>query len=267
MYRDRLRDPVMADDGRTYDRSELCWCANPSCTQLHANRGLGNIACWGAGLAARPVVASPPPSGSGTGYQQGCLRCGVRSGLPLQVGEVTLKRCSGCTLGHAKYCSVTCQKEGWPTHKEECKANASVVKKADTAATAAAAASSLGNIVTWKALESLGGQQARGNWLAAQGSSYVGPALQATGSLLEVRIMSAPMRRRDPRFHTRSTVEAKDKEGNVGTIVFYSTSPPAGLAQGKVLRWHHPRFHYFMSGQTGARIEDEDIPNITISDV
>ena len=183
------------------------------------------------------AVAAPPPSGSAAGQQQRCLQCGATAaaaagGQP----AVTLKRCSGCTLGHAKFCGVTCQKEGWATHRQECKANASVIKKA------AAAGSPTVKIVTWEALEELEGQQ-------------------ATDSILEVRIMSVPM----PPF-MRSTVEAKDRKGGVGTIAFYSTSPPAGLAQGKVLRWRNPHFHYFMSGQTGARIEDEDIPNITISD-
>jgi hypothetical protein len=84
---------------------------------------------------------------------------------------------------------------------------------------------------------------------------------EAEGQVLEVRIMSQPL----PPF-MRSCVDAKDKRGDVCTIAFYTRSPPAGLAQGKVLRWRNPRFHYFMSGQTGARIEDEDLPNITIAD-
>eukprot|EP00740_Mantoniella_antarctica_P004275 CAMPEP_0181354420 /NCGR_PEP_ID=MMETSP1106-20121128/3351_1 /TAXON_ID=81844 /ORGANISM="Mantoniella antarctica, Strain SL-175" /LENGTH=436 /DNA_ID=CAMNT_0023467081 /DNA_START=201 /DNA_END=1510 /DNA_ORIENTATION=- len=121
------------------------------------------------------AVAAPPPSGSAAGSNS--------------------KAVYGCTLGHAKFCGVTCQKEGWATHRQECKANASVIKKA------AAAGSPTVKIVTWEALEELEGQQ-------------------ATDSILEVRIMSVPM----PPF-MRSTVEAKDRKGGVGTIAFYSTSP------------------------------------------
>ncbi len=47
---------------------------------------------------------------------------------------------------------------------------------------------------------------------------------------------------------------------------FYSDTVPPGLALGKVLRWRKPRFHYFMDGSSGARIEDEDVANITVSD-
>ena len=39
-----------------------------------------------------------------------------------------------------------------------------------------------------------------------------------------------------------------------------------GLAAGKVLRWKNPRFHMFMDGSTGARIEEEDLANVTVTD-
>ena len=42
-----------------------------------------------------------------------------------------------------------------------------------------------------------------------------------------------------------------------------------GLAAGRVLRWKNPRFHMFMDGSTGARIEEdqeEDLANVTVTD-
>ena len=39
----------------------------------------------------------------------------------------------------------------------------------------------------------------------------------------------------------------------------------AGLAQGRVFRWANPRFHYFMDGSCGARIEDDDLANVTLT--
>jgi hypothetical protein len=38
-----------------------------------------------------------------------------------------------------------------------------------------------------------------------------------------------------------------------------------GLQQGSVIRWKNPRFHYFIDGSSGARIEEEDLPNLKIS--
>ncbi len=38
---------------------------------------------------------------------------------------------------------------------------------------------------------------------------------------------------------------------------------PHGLALGCVLRWRNPRYHHFMDGSQGARIEDEDLPFIS----
>jgi hypothetical protein len=58
----------------------------------------------------------------------------------------------------------------------------------------------------------------------------------------------------------------KDRRGDVRPVAFYCAAAPAGLAQGRVLRWRSPRFHRFLDGSTGARIEDGDLPNISIVD-
>lgn len=61
----------------------------------------------------------------------------------------------------------------------------------------------------------------------------------------------------------------KDHKGDVGLVAFYldrGVNPPAGLALGRVMRWRNPHIHYFLDGNVGARIEDEDLPFITVSD-
>ena len=58
----------------------------------------------------------------------------------------------------------------------------------------------------------------------------------------------------------------KDHKGDIRRVACYADEAPRGLAQGKVLRWRNPHFHWFMDGSKGARIEDEDLPNITVSD-
>ncbi len=48
-------------------------------------------------------------------------------------------------------------------------------------------------------------------------------------------------------------------------VAFYTDTAPPGLALGKIMRWRNPRFHFFLDGSMGARIEDEDLPNITFT--
>jgi MYND finger len=149
--------------------------------------------------------------------------------------EAAAKKCSRCKT--VRYCSKECQTAAWKAHKKECKAPA-----ADGAAAGASASSSSGKVITWDSLEQLGGGT-------------------AVGRVLELRVMNEP-------FFVRHTFNGKDKSGKVLMVAFYldaGTSPPAGLKQGAVMRWKNPHIHYFMDGQTGARIEDEDLPNITVS--
>eukprot|EP00986_Skeletonema_menzelii_P014127 scaffold8944_cov82-Skeletonema_menzelii.AAC.1 len=46
-----------------------------------------------------------------------CTSCGIAGG-----GDIILKKCDDCDL--VKYCSIKCQKEHGPKHKEECKKRA-----------------------------------------------------------------------------------------------------------------------------------------------
>ena len=57
----------------------------------------------------------------------------------------------------------------------------------------------------------------------------------------------------------------KDRTGVVRRLAVYTSSRSLpGLSTGAVLRWKNPRFHYFMDGSSGARIEDGDVANIQI---
>lgn len=65
----------------------------------------------------------------------------------------------------------------------------------------------------------------------------------------------------------RAVMECKDRVGAVRRIAAYTNSKQVpGAAVGKVLRWRNPKFHWFMDGSSGARIEEADLANITISD-
>ena len=58
-----------------------------------------------------------------------------------------------------------------------------------------------------------------------------------------------------------------DRVGDVRKIAAYTDSkriPKA--ASGKILRWKNPCLHQFMDGSNGARIEEEDLDDITIAD-
>lgn len=95
--------------------------------------------------------------------------------------------------------------------------------------------------MSWSQLEELGGTT-------------------ASGKTLELRIMSPPIP------FLRHSFDGKDRKDDVRRVAFYCNRPPPVLALGKVMRWRNPHFHQFIDGTTGARIEDEDVANITIVD-
>ncbi|GFR40586.1 hypothetical protein Agub_g1166, partial [Astrephomene gubernaculifera] len=86
----------------------------------------------------------------------------------------------------------------------------------------------------------------------------------ARGRTLRVRLLDEPV----PFF--RWTVLAVDAVGNVALLAFYHSdqhNPPLpGLRAGAWLSWSNPAGHVFLDGRFGARIEDEDLPNITVMD-
>jgi hypothetical protein len=154
-----------------------------------------------------------------------CARCGNGGNL---------MRCAACKS--VSYCGKECQTAAWKEgHKKECKRLRQMTEHqgASTSATP----------ITWHALEGL----------------YPMPA---EGKVLEIRVLTDPM----PPF-MRSVFEGKDRHGDIRRVAIYDSARRGipGLAQGKVFRWANPRFHYFMDGSAGARIEDEDLPNIEIT--
>jgi hypothetical protein len=81
-----------------------------------------------------------------------------------------------------------------------------------------------------------------------------------TGKTLEVRVML------DESSPIRQVVSCKDRVGAVHRIAAYTDARfIPGLEIGSFLRWKNPRYHSFMDGSSGGRIEEEDLPNITVS--
>jgi len=137
--------------------------------------------------------------------------------------------CSRCRA--VAYCNRECQKAAWKGHKKFCKEKLDGEDKRKKKLP-----------LTWEQLEAFGG-------------------LPAEGEVLEVRVMSVMA-------ITRQVIECKDRVGVVRTIAAYNDYGAfPGVAAGKILRWEDPRFHYFIDGNCGARIEEEDMVNVTISDV
>jgi hypothetical protein len=145
-------------------------------------------------------------------------------------GATKLLRCSRCRK--VAYCNAECQRQAWKGHKGACK------KK--HAATAAAVEKRKKLPMTWRQLE------------------MHGVGVPATGQVLEVRVLT-------DESMMRQVFGCKDREGTVRRIAAYTDSRSIpGLGAGKVLRWKNPRFHMFMDGSAGARIEEGDLPHITI---
>lgn len=129
------------------------------------------------------------------------------------------------------YCDRDCQKAAWPGHKIAC-------KKATKADATTAPKGKLP--LTWAQLEA------------------IGHGVAATGKVLEVRAV-------EDQSVLRQVFACKDRAGDVRRIAAYTAAKRIpGLASGKVLRWKHPRFAYFMDGSNGARIEQEDLANIKV---
>jgi hypothetical protein len=189
------------------------------------------------------VAAKPPSATAAVVDNRTCSWCGTSSGVR------KLLSCSGCHAAY--YCNQECQKAAWKGHKPACKkaqsAAASDAAAAAAPATAAAADSSVAKPkksklpLTWAQLEAFG------------------HGVPAQGKTLELRVME------DESF-ARQMFQCKDRVGAVKRIAVYTSNRTLpGLASGKVLRWRHPRFHYFVDGSSGCRVEDEDVPNITLS--
>jgi hypothetical protein len=123
------------------------------------------------------------------------------------------------------YCSKECQISHWKHHKKECKDKEKEPKSLP---------------LTWEQLEAHG------------------PGVPVSGEELEVKAMMEE-------GMVRQVLQCKDRVGTIRRIAAYTDSRTIpGLTLGRTLRWKNPRFHYFMDGSSGARIEEEDLVNITV---
>lgn len=141
---------------------------------------------------------------------------------------------AGCRL--VFYCNATCQRAAWKGHKAECKRarQTNGAKKTPRRLP-----------LTWAQLED------------------TGPDVPATGKTLEV---SAVLDESVIPGVLRQVMQCKDRVGELRRVAAYTSGKVIPrLAPGNVMRWKNPRFHYFLDGSSGARIEDEDLPNITVS--
>jgi hypothetical protein len=145
--------------------------------------------------------------------------------------------CSYCRKNHTKelpscsrckkqaYCSRACQKTHWKSHKKEC-------QPVDTVPEGALP-------LTWAQLEEF---------------------QFAEGKKLELRYIQ-----QEPGIGMRLIALCKDRAGVIKRVAAYTNSRDIpGFTPGKVMIWKNPRFHFFMDGSSGARIEDQDLANITI---
>eukprot|EP00978_Attheya_sp_CCMP212_P010272 scaffold24741_cov53-Attheya_sp.AAC.1 len=123
------------------------------------------------------------------------------------------------------YCSRECQKSHWKVHKKECVKRENEPKSLP---------------LTWEQVE------------AHQGAPV-------TGKTLEVRVML-------DESVMRQVVSCKDRVGTIRRIAAYTDSRSIpDLEVGSFLRWKNPRYRYFLDGSSGGRIEEEDLPNVTLS--
>lgn len=138
---------------------------------------------------------------------------------------VKLSVCARCKK--IAYCSRECQKNAWKAHKKFC--------------------------VKWEGTKDPKDLPLSWDEVEAHGQ------LPVLGKTLQVRAML-------DESMTRQVFSCKDRVGNVRRVAAYTNSRMIpGLKQGAILKWKNPRFHYFMDGSSGARIEEDDLVDITIS--
>lgn len=142
-------------------------------------------------------------------------------------GAKKLLVCGGCR--QVSYCNVECQRAAWAGHKpgcRACKGERAGKKKVKLP-------------LTWEQLEAYGS------------------AVEAKGQTLEVRVV-------EDQSVLRQVFACKDRAGLTKIIAVYADDRIPDLASGKVMRWKNPRFHFFLDGSSGGRIEQSDLANISV---
>ena len=193
-----------------------------------ANPGKSTMV-WGGAETQKyyDKVAAKPPSSENPGVEK--RTCGYCK----KSSADKLKMCSRCRMVY--YCDVKCQKAAWKGHKLECQP-VTAEKKEELKKEKKKKMP-----LTWTELEAFQG-------------------LPAEGHVLELRVVA-------DESIARQVFRCKDRVGTMKRIAIYTKARRLpGLKTGKVFRWKNPRYHWFMDGSTGSRIEDEDLPNITITD-
>ena len=140
--------------------------------------------------------------------------------------KTSVKKLSMCArCKKVSYCNKDCQRAAWKAHKKTCVAVEKEPKSLPQ---------------TWDQVEAHGGAPVEGKTLEVR-------------AILDESV-------------TRQVFQCKDRVGVVKRIAAYTNSRRIpGLQQGSVIRWKNPRFHYFMDGSSGGRIEEDDLPNLKIS--
>lgn len=124
------------------------------------------------------------------------------------------------------YCNRECQRVHWKAHKKSCVPSEQLSKEDKKRLP-----------ITWEQLEEFG---------------------TATGEKLEVRFLE-----QEDGF--RLIAQCKDRAGVCKRVAAYTNSRNIpNFGPGKIMVWKNPRFHYFLDGSSGARIEDSDLKDIVI---
>ena len=200
------------------------------------NPGAGSTMEWGGPSTQRlyeKVAAKPPSAGLDKADPRLCAWCA-------KVSAEKLRHCANCKSVY--YCDAQCQGAAWKGHKTFCRRLAKdrkiKEKKKNESSTNTKKKYKLP--LTWEQLAAYDGAE-------------------ATGQILELRIVE------DQSF-TRPVFACKDRTGSIRRIADYTTTKAfASIKVGNVLRWKHPRFHFFLDGSSGARLEDEHLTNINVT--
>lgn len=133
------------------------------------------------------------------------------------------------------YCSKECQKSAWKAQKLVCKKQPKKGEEGYEKKTKL--------YLTWAQLETYG------------------DSVPATGKTIELKII-------DDQSMMRQVMGCMDREGIVKRVACYNNARSIPeMKVGSLMRWKNPRFHYFMDGSSGARIEESDVPNIVLTKV
>ena len=148
-----------------------------------------------------------------------------------------LSKCGRCKK--VSYCGKDCQAKAWKGHKKVC-----VSRSAQAQAQAQGDAPKRKKLsLTWEQLEAYG------------------MGIPADGKFIELQVIVDETLCRG----MRQVMGCRDRDGIIKRIACYNDAQSLpGFEIGKTFKWKNPRFHCFMDGSTGARVEEEDVPNISI---